>query len=115
MIGEIIQKVSHPLMCKVLGCGLQKDELQYLCNFMNVLQYVELVEVERDDEGQITRIQEEWGDCIIHCHRYGEISMRYSESRLEVKNLVELEGALLSYLDPTQKISASTGVGITQA
>jgi colanic acid/amylovoran biosynthesis glycosyltransferase len=115
VIGGIIQKVPHLLICKVVGCGSQKEELQYLCNFMNVLQHVELVEVEKDDEGQITRIQEEWGDCIINCHRYGEISMRYSESRLEVKNLEKLEKVLLSYLDPNQKISVSTSVGITQA
>jgi len=115
VIGGIIQKVPHPLICKVVGCGSQKEELQYLCNFMNVLQYVELVEVEKDDEGQIKRIQEEWGDFIINCHRYGEISIRYWENRLEVKNLEELERGLLSYLDPHQKISASTNVGITKA
>jgi len=115
VIGGIIQKVPHSLICKVVGSGSQKDELQYLCNFMNVLQYVELVEVKNDNEGQIKRIQEEWGDFTINCHRYGEMSIRYSEYRLEVKNLDELERALLSYLDPNQKISASTSVGITKA
>jgi len=115
VIGGIIQKVPHSLICKVVGCGTQKEELQYLCNFMNILQYVKLVEVEKDDEGQIKRIQKEWGDFIINCHRYGEISIRSSENRLEGKNLEELERALLSYLDPHQKFSASTNVGIPKA
>ena len=45
----------------------------------------------------------------------GEISIRYSESRLEVKNLEELERVLLSYLAPDQKTSASTSVRKTNA
>jgi len=96
VIGEIIQKVPQSLICKVVGFGSQKAELQYLCNLMQVLQYMELVEVEKDNEGQIKRIQEEWGDFIIICHRYGEISIRFWENRLAVKNLEELERALFS-------------------
>lgn len=114
VIGAIIQKTPHPFMCKVVGCGSQKKELQYLCNFMNVLQYIELVEVEKDDKGQIKKIQEEWGDFIINCHQYGEISMRYSATRMEAKNLEELEKALLSYMDLNQKISPSTSVRKTR-
>ena len=110
VLGEIIQKAPHALICRVVGCGTQKEELQYLCNFMHVLQYVEFVEVTKDDESQIKRIQEEWGDLIIICHRYGEFGIRNSENSVAVKSLEELERALLFYLDPNPKISASTSV-----
>ena len=114
VIGEIIHKEPHALLFKVVGYGSQKTELQYLCNSMHILQNVELVEVEKDNEDQIKKIQKEWSDLIIHCHRHGEITLTNSETRLEVKNLEELERALLSSMEANQKISPTTKVGFTK-
>ena len=109
VIGGIIQKVPHPPMLKVVGCGSQKTELQYLCNFMNVLQYVEFVELEKGNAGQIEGVEKEGSDLKMICHRYGEVSIIHSQNRLEVENLEDLEKALLAFFELDQKnpLSAS--------
>ena len=100
VIGKIMETAPHSLACRVLGCGSQKDELQYLCNFSNILRDVKFIEVNRNESELQRKLQEEWGDCILTCRRYGEVTLSQSTNQQTFTSLEELERALQSYVTP---------------
>ncbi len=97
LIGEIIDR-GFKIQCKVMGHGSQKRELLYLCNFLGILQFVDLIEISQEYEESLVEKWRRWADCIIQVHSYENGWVTSGAQEVKFKTFEELEAVLSSHL-----------------